>query len=139
VYPDLDHVLAGRAGDRGVARRDAADAEGHAGEYVRVEGRLASDPVFWAPKGTGRGGNNFAGAGVLVELPSGGEALLLTESMAVAEFVAAMNDAKDGVIHTQGHVIDEITEDQREYYGLDEADFADPSEDGRVLVLFTTP
>jgi hypothetical protein len=107
----------------------ASDAEGHAGEYVRAEGR-ASDPAFWAPKGTGRVGNNFAGAGVLVELPSGGEALLLTESMAVAEFVAAMNDAKDGVIHTQGHVIDEITEDQREYYGLDEADFADRSEDG---------
>lgn len=116
-----------------------ADAEGHEGEYVRVEGRLASGPVFWAPKGTGRGGNNFAGAGVLVELPSGGEALLLTESMAVAEFRAALADAKGGVIHTQGHVIDEITEDQREYYGLDEADFPEPSDDGRVLVLFTTP
>lgn len=49
----------------------AADAEGHAGEYVRVEGPLASGPVFWAPNGTGRGGNNFTGGGVLVELPSG--------------------------------------------------------------------
>jgi hypothetical protein len=76
---------------------------------------------------------------VLVELPSGGEALLLTESMAVAEFVDAMNDATGGVIHTQGHVIDEITEDQRECYGLDEADFPEASDDGRVLVLFTTP
>jgi len=117
----------------------AADAEGHAGQYFRVDGRLASDPVYWAPKGTGRGGNNFAGAGVLVELASGGEALLLAESTTVSDFRAAMNDAADGVIHTQGRVIDELTEDQREYYGLDEADFAEPSEDGRVLVLLSTP
>lgn len=43
-----------------------ADAEGHAGQYFRVEGRLATRPVYWAPKGTGRGGNNYAGAGVLI-------------------------------------------------------------------------
>jgi hypothetical protein len=34
-----------------------ADAEGHAGQHFRVVGRLASDPVFWAPRGIGRGGN----------------------------------------------------------------------------------
>ena len=115
------------------------DAEGHAGQYFRVEGRLASDPAYWAPNGTGRGGNNFAGAGVLVELASGGEVLLLAESMTVSDFMVAVNDAEDGVIHTQGRVIDEITDDQREYYGLDEADFPDPSDDGRVLVLLSTP
>ena len=38
-----------------------------------------------------------------------------------------MDDADNGQITTQGKVIDEITEDQREYYGLDEADFPEPS------------
>lgn len=56
--------------------------------------------------------------------------------MAVAQFVDELNDAKNAVIHTQGHVIDEITQDQRMYYGLDEADFPGPSNEGRVLVLY---
>jgi hypothetical protein len=46
---------------------------------------VVSGPVYWAPKDTGRGGNNDAGAGALIELASGGEALLLGESMTVAE------------------------------------------------------
>ncbi|AGB25151.1 hypothetical protein Mycsm_04933 [Mycobacterium sp. JS623] len=57
-----------------------ADAKGHAGQTFRLEGQLASKPAYWAPKGTGRGGNNYAGAGVLVDLSSGGQALLLAES-----------------------------------------------------------
>jgi hypothetical protein len=116
-----------------------ADTEGHVGQMFRVEGRLASEPVYWAPKGTGRGGNNYAGAGVLVDLSSGGEALLLAESMVVSDFIVAINDADNGQIKTQGKVIDEITEDQRKYYGLDEADFPQPSEGGRVMVLLSTP
>lgn len=118
-----------------------ADVDGHAGEMFRVEGALASDPVYWAPKGTGRGGNNFAGAGVLVDLPSGGQALLLAESMTVSDFGFALADAEDngGVIATQGEVVDEITEDQSTYYGMTEADFPVPGDDGRVLVLLTTP
>ena len=55
---------------------DVADA----GEFVRVHGELASEPVYWAPRGTGRGGNNYSGAGVLVDLPDGGQVLLLAES-----------------------------------------------------------
>jgi hypothetical protein len=82
----------------------AADADGHAGQYFRVEGSLltgsVSGPVYWAPKGTGRGGNNYAGAGAL---------------------------------------IDEITEDENEYYGLDAGDFPEPSGDGPVLILLSTP
>lgn len=109
------------------------------GADVRVEGALASEPVYWAPNGTGRGGNNFAGAGVLVSLPAGGDALLLAESMTVSDFHVALADAKDGVIHTQGSVIDEITEDQHKYYGLDVADFPEPPAQGRVLVLLQTP
>jgi hypothetical protein len=111
----------------------------HAGEYRRVQGRLAGEPVYWAPEGTGRGGNNYAGAGVLVELPSGGEALLLAESMSVPDFVGAMKDVRDDEVRTQGKVIDEITDDQIEYYGFDLEDFPEPSGDGRVMVLLSYP
>jgi hypothetical protein len=114
-----------------------ADAEGHAGQMFRVEGALASEPVYWAPKGTGRGGNNFAGAGVLVDLAAGGQALLLAESMVVSDFTVLMDDG--GQIKTQAEVIDEITDDQREYYGLDETAFPAPPEGGRVMLLMRTP
>jgi len=117
----------------------AADAEGHAGQYFRIEGPIASGPVYWAPKGTGRGGNNYAGAGVLIELASGGEALLLAESMTVSDFIGLMRASPDRVVHGQGRVIDGITEDENEYYGFDAADFPEPSTDGRVLVLLSTP
>ncbi|RZT26067.1 hypothetical protein EV589_1819 [Mycobacterium sp. BK558] len=115
-----------------------ADAA-HPGEYRRVEGELASEPVYWAPRGTGRGGNNFAGAGVLVDLSSGGQALLLAESMSVPDFVGAMADAHGSTVHTQGKVIDEITEDQVEYYGFDVDAFPPPPTDGRVMVLLSYP
>jgi hypothetical protein len=36
-------------------------------------------------------------------------------------------------------LIDEITEDENEYYGLDADDFPEPSGDGRVLKLLPTP
>jgi hypothetical protein len=61
---------------------------------------VVSGAVSWAPKGTGRGGNNYAGAGAL---------------------------------------IDEITEDENEYYRLEAGDFPEPSGDGRVLILLSTP
>ncbi len=117
----------------------ADDAKGHAGQYFRVDGAIAAGPVYWAPKGTGRGGNNYAGAGVLVDLASGGEALLLAESMTVSDFIGLMRDSPDGVVRGQGRVIDEITEDQSTYYGLDPHDFPEPSDEGRVLVLLSTP
>lgn len=110
-----------------------------AGKYFRVEGALASEPVYWAPRGTGRGGNNYSGAGILVELPSGGEALLLAESLSVPDFKGAVDDVKNGEIKTQGKVIDSITEDQEEYYGFDEGDFGYPPADGRVMLLLSYP
>ena len=58
----------------------------HAGEYRRVEGSVASDAVYWAPRGTGRGRNNYSGAGVLVNLPSGIGALLVGEIAVGAGF-----------------------------------------------------
>lgn len=127
--------------DRKIAKLPVVtlDDTDHAGEYFRVEGSLASEPVFWAPRGTGRGGNNYSGAGVLVELPSGGEALLLAESLSVPDFKGVIEDVRNGEIKTQGKVIDSITEDQEEYYGFDESDFADPPEDGRVMLLLSYP
>lgn len=110
-----------------------------AGEYRRVEGRLATDPVYWAPNGTGRGGNNYAGAGVLVDLSAGGEVLLLAESLSVPDFVGAMNEVRDDRVHTQGKVIDDITDDQIEHYGFDLNDFPAASDDGRVMVLLSYP
>lgn len=117
----------------------ATDGQDAAGEYRRVEGTVASDPVYWAPRGTGRGGNNYSGAGVLVDLDSGGDALLLAESLSVPDFVGVMNDVENGELHAQGEVIDEITEDQEEYYGFDQDDFAESAEDGRVMVLLSYP
>jgi hypothetical protein len=95
--------------------------------------------VYWAPRGTGRGGNNYSGAGVLVELPSGGEALLLAESLSVPVFHGVMDDVENGEIKTQGKVIDTITEDQEEYYGFDKNDFPEPPTDGRVMLLLSYP
>jgi hypothetical protein len=71
-----------------------------AGEYRRVKGALASDPVYRAPRGTGRGGINYSCAGILVELPSGGEALLLAESLSVPDFNGVMDDVRDGEMKT---------------------------------------
>jgi hypothetical protein len=117
----------------------SVDDTAYAGEYRRVQGTLKSDAVYWAPRGTGRGGNNYSGAGVLVELPSGGEALLMAESLSVPDFVNMMNHSGAGTVNTQGKVIDAITEDRQEYYGFDEGDFPEASSDGRVMLLLSYP
>jgi hypothetical protein len=116
-----------------------ADSVDAVDQYRRVEGDVTSEPVYWAPRGTGRGGNNYAGAGVLVDLPSGGEALLLAESLSVPDFVGVMKDVENGEIKTQGKVIDSITDVQVEYYGFDESAFPDPPADGRVMLLMSYP
>ncbi|MCT7657001.1 hypothetical protein [Mycobacterium deserti] len=116
-----------------------ADSIDAVDQYRRVIGQLASDPVYWAPRGTGRGGNNHSGAGVLVDLPSGGEALLLAESLSVPDFVGVMKDVRNDEIDTHGKVIDQITDVQEEYYGFDETDFGDAPADGRVMVLLSYP
>jgi hypothetical protein len=116
-----------------------ADSTDAVDQYRRVEGEMSTDPVSGAPRGTGRGGNNYAGAGVLVDLPSGGEALLLAESLSVPDFVGVMKDVRNGEIKTQGKVIDAITDVQVEYYGFDESAFPEPSSDGRVMLLLSYP
>jgi hypothetical protein len=116
-----------------------ADSTDAVDQYRRVEGEVAGEPVYWAPRGTGRGGNNFSGAGVLVDLSSGGEALLLAESLSVPDFVGVMKDVRNHEIKTHGRVVDYITEDQEQYYGFDEGDFPDPPSEGRVMVLLEYP
>ena len=111
----------------------------HAGEYRRVQGRPASEPVYWAPRGTGRGGNNYAGAGILVDLDSGGQALLLAESLSVADFRGVLADSGSGELHATGKVIDAITADQRTYYGFDPDAFGAAPPSGRVMLLLSYP
>lgn len=115
-----------------------ADAD-RDGEYFRVVGTVDGDPIWWAPRGTGRGGNNFSGAGVLIDLETGGDALLLAESLSVPDFNGVLRKVTDGRVSTHGRVIDYITEDQREYYGFDVDDFAEEPEDGRVMLLLEYP
>lgn len=120
-----------------------ADRDTHVGDYRRVDGRQVSDPVYWAPGGTGRGGNNYAGAGVLVELKTGGQALLLAESLSVPDFRGVMAHVEKGLIHATGKVIDDITEVQIKYYGFPSDggndEFGEPPPAGRVLVLLSYP
>ncbi|MGU3497430.1 hypothetical protein [Mycobacterium sp. C31M] len=68
----------------------ADDAYGHEGEFFRVRDRLASEPVYWAPRGTGRSADNHAGAGVLVDLETGGDALPLAEALSVPDLVGVL-------------------------------------------------
>ena len=103
-----------------------AEAAQHIGQYYRVEGRIVGDPVLWAPNGAGRGGNNFAGAGVLVALDGGGEALLLAESLSVSDLLGDLDDVEDGRIESLGRTMADVTEDQATYYGFDLADFPPP-------------
>ena len=116
-----------------------AQARQHLGQYYRVEGRIVGEPVFWAPNGTGRGGNNFAGGGVLVALDGGGEVLLLAESLSVPDLMADLEDVPGGRLHSLGRTIEGITDDQATYYGFDLDDFPPPVAQGRVLVLRSYP
>ncbi|GAB3010208.1 hypothetical protein [Mycobacterium bourgelatii] len=109
------------------------------GSYFRVKGTVISQPIYWAPRGTGRGGNNYAGAGVLVALPSGGEALLLAEALSVADFRGMMAHLHNGALSAAAKVIDEFTASQRQYYGFDESAFPEPTSAGRVMLLLSNP
>ncbi len=91
---------------------------------------MLTDAVYWAPRGTGRGGNNYSSAGVLVELPSGGEALLLAESLEGHQERGGAGAGQGDRLHHRG---------QEEYYGFDEDAFPERCPDGRVLMLLSYP
>ncbi|WIM89950.1 hypothetical protein PT015_11295 [Candidatus Mycobacterium wuenschmannii] len=117
----------------------AADAVDHDGQYFRIRGTLSGKPVWWPHGGGGRGGDNYSGAGVLVNLETGGEAVLLAESLSVPDLIGVLKKVHDGHIDAHGRVVDEITANQRRYYGFRLKDFPDASPDGRVLVLLEYP
>ena len=107
--------------------------------YYRVEGTVTGEPVYWAPRGTGRGGNNYAGAGVVVQLDNAaGEVLLLAESLSVSDFRGVLRHVENGRINVSAKVIDTISDTQRQYYGFQLDDFPAASH-GRVLALLSYP
>ena len=67
------------------------------------------------------------------------EALLLAESMTVPDFRGVMNHVQNGELHATGKVIEEITDDQRQYYGFDVGAFGKPPGGGRVMLLLSYP
>jgi hypothetical protein len=46
--------------------------------------------------------------------------------MTVSDFIGLMRDSTNGVVHSQGRVIDEVTDDQVKYYGVILDDFPEP-------------
>jgi hypothetical protein len=91
-----------------------ARSDGHAHTNIRKSREVRRR---WAPNyrsrsahlgagGSARFGaacsNPISSADVLVDLPSGGEALLLAASLSVPDFVGVMDDVRDGEIHAQG-------------------------------------
>ncbi len=108
--------------------------------WLRVEGRIIGDPVFWPATGENRGGNNYRGAAVLVALDAGGEALLLAESMGVGDLIGDIQEANaTGRISSTGSLANGFSEDQVQYYGFTEDDFPPPREQGRVLLIHGYP
>ena len=100
---------------------------------------VTGEPVYWAPRGTGRGGNNYAGAGVVVQLDNAaGEVLLLAESLSVSDFRGVLRHVENGRINVSAKVIDTISDTQRQYYGFQLDDFPAASH-GRVLALLSYP
>lgn len=108
---------------------------GRDGVFKRVNGRINGEPMLWTIDGGGRGGNNYAGGGLLVQLDGGGEALLLAGFSAVPDLVDAVKTSQDGRISMVGRLVgSEIPENLQKYAAMTEADFPPPSPEGRVLI-----
>jgi hypothetical protein len=88
-----------------------------------VEGAVASEAIYWAPRGTGNGGNNCAGAGVLV----------------APDFKGMRGHVCDGELAATGKMIEDFTADQRKHYGFDQSSFPEASSGRRVVVLLSSP
>jgi hypothetical protein len=76
---------------------------------------------------------------VLVALRTGGEALVLAESMAVPDFKGMMAHVRNGELTATGKVIDAVTADQHRYYGFEVGAFPPPPSTGRVVLLLSEP
>jgi len=84
---------------------------------------IGSAPASLSSTRGGRGGNNYAGAGVLV----------------APDFKGMMGHVYDGELAATGKVIEDFTADQRKHYGFDQSSFPEPSSGGRVIVLLASP
>ncbi len=105
------------------------------GEFRRINGRIKGEPVLWVIDGGGRGGNNYAGAGLLIEMDDGGEALLLAGYSAVPDLLAFTKEGSDGRISMLGRLMGtSIPENLQKYAAMTEADFAPPPSSGRLLI-----
>lgn len=113
-----------------------ADMES-AGEYRRVEGFPKGEIRTWPPEGLGRGNNQYYGAGVLIALDEGGEALLFAGSHAISDLRSAYDEAKKTNTRLKmiGQILGtEIPEDKARYSRFTEDGFPLPNPAGRVLI-----
>ena len=125
---------------RKIENLPVAALDAQEGTFVKVVGTVVNEPQYWAPRGGGRGGNNYSGAGVVVELDDGGEVLLLAESLSVPDFKGDFDGVHAGDrVPTQGRVVDAVTEQQVTSYGWDPDDLPEASPEGRLLVLHSYP
>lgn len=109
-------------------------------KWVRVEGRIVGKSVLWPATGENRGGDNYRGAGIVVALDTGGEALVLAESMGVPDLIGDLQRAKrTGRFASSGYVVNAVSETQTTYYGFRLEDCPPPDTAGRVLVIHGYP
>lgn len=109
-------------------------------KWVRVEGAIVGEPVYWPTLGENRGGDNYRGMGVRISLDSGGEAVVFAESPSVPDLIGHLRQSKKSRrIRTHGYLSSAIGENQARYYGFTMDDFPDAPEDGRVIVIHGYP
>lgn len=109
--------------------------------WCRVEGKVIGEPVWWPATGENRGGDNYRGMGVQVALDTGGEVLLLAESLSVPDLIGDLKKAEKngGRIAACGYMTNAIGDNQTKYYGFRLADFPPPDPAGRVLITHGYP
>lgn len=108
--------------------------------WVRVEGTIVGEPVYWPTVGENRGGDNYRGMGVRIALDSGGEALVLAESQSVPDLIGHIRQSKtSGRIRTHGYLSKAIGDNQARYYGFTLDDFPEGPKGGRVIVIHGYP
>ncbi|MET3961630.1 hypothetical protein ABIE44_001564 [Marmoricola sp. OAE513] len=110
------------------------------GTFVKVDGTVMNEPVYWPIGGEGRGHNNYSGAGVAVRMDDGSQVLLLAESLSVPDFKGDLDGLRVGDrVHAHGEVLKEVTGKQVEYYGWDAGDLPPAPDDGWILVRHSYP
>lgn len=108
------------------------------GQLVRVQGRPSGELRQWAPRGAGRGGNNYAGGGILLDLGAGGEVLVLASAGWLPTLKQALREPPP--VAVMGRVVTSVTEDQRTWQGYVPEEFDTPvPAAGRIWLVYETP